>query len=418
MALISIVTVTLIFFSNCSKFAPNEFQIVSPLEDGTGSELFTKESWEKSFSKKFGHHTPIVDIPSDVHLNEWDAFAWEAQYYVRALSVMAKITGESRYLDMAERIIDYVMDHRDSVKVESGSLDLMAEPYDLAPLKYLANVNLPFPGWRSQLDGQTRVETLHTGQIVNGFLHYVELVLSDHRFADRWPRATSYLNSFDSIISEHLDTFAAHHLPGVPGSFYYSQVRMAKLSPTGVNPLNFSATISTAMLIIDQLKNQQVYYPYIQNVVEYWKASLEVDARGALVWKYNPYKSALLGEQGGLYPVEDIEHAQLELDLVVRAFKDGRYGIDTQLMQALTRTLIENIYKGGTVELPSWRVDGSAEMAPDPGRTHALAIGWIELNSFSSEVCRLTKNHYRKYFSTPQWSRPFLGFAEILRLCS
>ena len=86
--------------------------------------------------------------------------------------------------------------------------------------------------------------------------------------------------------------------------------------------------------------------------------------------------------------------------------------ITAEDMARLANTWIENIYLGnGSL---AFYVDGSGVL--DTARSYHAGSDWIDLAEFDPTVLNIVIEIYDKHVPKPTWARPFLGWAELLRL--
>ncbi len=91
---------------------------------------------------------------------------------------MAQTYQDSKYLDYAVSMIDYMLYQRDDVRAARGELDVLQKPYVKAPPFYLNNRDLAAPCWRHKTDCKTILD----GQITSGIMHFVRLVMESGNF--------------------------------------------------------------------------------------------------------------------------------------------------------------------------------------------------------------------------------------------
>jgi hypothetical protein len=121
--------------------------------------------------------------------------AWHGHYWLRAFVSMAQTYQDSKYLDYAVSMIDYMLYYRDDVRAARGDLDVLQEPYVKAPPFYLNNRDLAAPCWRHKKDCKTILD----GQITSGIMHFVRLVKESGSFGAYEATADNYLVSVPVI---------------------------------------------------------------------------------------------------------------------------------------------------------------------------------------------------------------------------
>jgi hypothetical protein len=146
--------------------------------------------------------------------------AWHGHYWLRAFVSMAQTYQDSKYLDYAVSMIDYMLYYRDDVRAARGDLDVLQEPYVKAPPFYLNNRDLAAPCWRHKKDCKTILD----GQITSGIMHFVRLVKESGSFGAYEATADNYLVSVLETLSIWDETYV--YLPseyngGATGSYFW-----------------------------------------------------------------------------------------------------------------------------------------------------------------------------------------------------
>ena len=358
----------------------------------------TQSEWDVFFTSRYGSQDPMLNI---TEANTSGLFSWQAHYWLRAYVTMAKTFKDTKYLDKAVTLIDFLLKNRDKVRDAGGEIDISSDPYYLAPLYFLGNPNVPAPGWRRWVfDDHWRIQTLDDGQITHAIMRFVDLVYNNPEYSSYQAKAEQYLANVEEIVLTHDDSFAYAIVSDIPGSYCYQDPNgTLKDAPV---PFNHSATMGVALLLLDKIKGDvPEFRQKAEAILGYLKNHLKLQANDSYVWDY-----ALQSSKG---IVEDFNHAHIDLSFVVLAYKQG-LDLTEQDMQRFANTLTKNLYLGDG-ELAD-TVDG---VEPNTDKDYVpVAFDWIDLAEFDPSVLDIAKEVYNKYYSNPSWSRPYLGWAEIL----
>ncbi len=361
-----------------------------------------KSQWDVAFQSQYGTSDPMLNI---TNANEKGMFSWRAHYWVRAYVSMAQTYGDTKYLDKAVTLIDFMLDNRDEIRYARGELDLRSEPYVSAPLYYLNHRNEAAPGWRILAFGnEWRIQTLDDGQITHAIMRFVDLVHNKEQFSKYQEKAQKYLGIVEKIVNTHNSLFAFNRFDDIPGSYYYPNVNGKGLY-RGAVPFNHSATMGVTLLLLDRVKGGvPEYRQKAEAIVGYFKKHVRVTPNNAYDWDYNPQK-----QRGD----EDFNHAHIDLSLLILAHHQG-LKLSTEDMHRFANTLTKNVYLGNGKL--AWSVDGTQTKRKK--NYWPVGFDWIDLAQFDPKVLDIAQEVYKKHYSSPTWSRPFLGWAEILRWTS
>lgn len=368
--------------------------IVSPI-NSHGIE--TKSEWDAAFQKQYPSKDPLLDDPGPY---PGDVFAWQGHYWVRAYVSMAQTYGDTGYLDKAVTLIDHMLYHRDDARQARGELDIRAHPYVSAPLYYLNHRDEAAPGWRRYWDGD-RIEVVTDGMITQAIMLFVDLAYNDPRFSSYKTKAKTYLEKAEGTANIHNSEFVYGRFPEVPGSYYWPKPDGSGLY-SGTVPFNQSAIMASTFLLLHKVKGGVIEYRRkAEAVLDYWKMHVRLMSNEAYDWNYD------LRQPGD----EDFNHSHIDLVL----FNIG-YHFDlltSEDIQRLTNTFTKNIYKGNG-KLAQY-VDGSSIITSYESVGFEAAYDWIDLTRFNPVILTSAKEVYESHYANPTWSRPFLGWAEILR---
>jgi hypothetical protein len=358
----------------------------------------TQSQWDDAFRSMYPNQDPNLEDPGE---HPGDEFAWHGHYWIRAYVAMAQTYGETKYLDKAVAMIDHMFYHRDDARFARGELDILANPYYSAPVYYLHHRNEVAPGWRRLWDGKTRDDVVTDGMITQAIMRFVSLVLDTSGFSGYQAKAKEYLSKVEETVSSWNDTFAYDRY-GVPGSYWYPQSDGSEgLSSTEV-PLNQSAVMAATLLLLDDVKGGiPEYRKKAKAVLDFWRMKRRETSGNTYEWNYY-----LLNEGHG---VEDLGHSHIDMIFFLTAYRYGLMGKEE--MERLANTLILKLYKGNASV--AGYVDGSGS-----GNGYYAGFDWIELTPINRKALDIAKEIYDRHYSSPSWARPFLGWAEILRLSS
>jgi len=353
----------------------------------------SKTEWDNAFRSVYPGQEPLLGDPGDF---PGDIFAWQGHYWVRAYVSMAETYKDASYLDRAVRLIDYMFFHRDDARAVRGQLNIQNSPYVSAPQYYLNHRNEAAPGWSRLFGNQRRIEVVTDGQIVQSIMRFVELVQSKPEFGAFRAKAQEYVSKVEETVGIHDSSFVYERYKDVPGSYYYPRVDGTGLYTRDL-AINHSATMGVGLLLLDKLKGGGTEYGNkAKAILDYWKAERREISDQAYDWNY------YLRDSGD----EDFNHGHIDLSFINMAYRFGL--VSSTEMEKLANTLTEKIYKGGGSF--SNYLDGSSS-----SDSRTVGYDWIDLVQFDPLVLDIAKEAYAKDYSVPTWSRPFLGWAEILR---
>lgn len=366
-----------------------------PFPGGSAHAIESRRQWDAAFRLQFPGKAPLLGDPGG---HPGDLFAWHGHYWIRSYVSMARSFGDRVYLDRAATLIDHILAHREDTRAARGEVDPREHPYYSAPPRYLRHRDRAPPGWRRLWDGKDRVDLVTDGMIVQAILRFADLVLHCPSFSSYREKAQGYVREAEKTVRMWDETFA-YGRAGVPGSYWFPQTDGTPgISLTEV-PFNQSAVMAGALLLLDGIQGGVTEYRRkAEAVLVFWRNRRRETADGGYVWRYylvNPE-----------YGVEDLDHSQMDLSFLALA---DRFGLLTEEEgKRLAATLTRTIYKGrGRV---ASHVDGTGL-----GRGYLVGIDWIDLARHDPGVLAVAKETYAREERVPGWSRPFLGWAEILR---
>jgi hypothetical protein len=245
------------------------------------------------------------------------------------------------------------------------------------------------------------VEVVTDGMITQAIMRFVALVHDDPRFSAYRGKAADYTSRVEETVSMWDGTFAYNRF-GVRGSYWFPQTDGTPgLSSTEV-PFNQSAVMAATLLLLDRVKGGvPEYRRKAAAVLDFWrKKRREERAGGGSVYTWNYYLRTRE------YGVEDIAHSHMDLSFFIAAYRSGI--LSDGEMRSLADTLTRRIHKGGGKI--AGHVDGTGS-----GDGYNIALDWIDLAQENPQVLSLATAVFRANYAVPTWSRPLLGWAEILR---
>lgn len=320
---------------------------------------------------------------------------------------MAETYRDTLYLNQAENLIRFLLNQRDDRRLARGELNLDTQPYYSAPPVFLRDRQQAAPGWRvwdKEHHGYV-IETLHDGQITNAIMEFVLLVKSRPEFAALRSTADEFLKEVVRTVEIHRQCFLFNAVEGIAGSFFYPKPDGSGLFK-GALPLNHSLSMGTTLLQLFLLTGDSLYFHPAAALWEYWKSDLRPTESGGFTWHYHPQRPEVSHSANG---IEDVNHAHVDLRFLLYAFKAGL--VKESVLQRMANTLLRQIIQPDLTL--SFTVDGS-EFFRKPGYW-VIGIDWIDLAQFNPKVATVARQFYRKYYSPPTWSRPFLGWAALLK---
>jgi hypothetical protein len=360
----------------------------------------SKKDWDSAFQSRYGTSTPLTGISISRSTDLADLFSWDAHYWIRAYVSMAQTYGDPSYLDHAVKLIDFMFYNTDRNRQGRGQINVASEPYRSAPLYFLTRPGTPAPGWR-RWAGEWRIQTLDDGQITQAIMRFVDLVYSDPRFPGYKTKAQQYLAACEEIVKNHDSLYVYNRSAGITGSYYYPRPDGTGLY-SGAVPYNHSATMGTTLLLLDKVKGGvPEYRRKAEAILDYLKNSWRLQ-NNRYVWDYHPQQPSVGG-------VEDFNHAHIDLSFVVLAYKRG-LNLTRDDMRRFANTLNQMYLGNGEI---TWKVDGTQTNTAK--NYWPIGFDWIDLAEFDPAVLNIAKTVYAKHYPNPTWSRPFLGWAEILR---
>jgi hypothetical protein len=374
--------------------------ILMILNSHSYAQINSKADWDAVYKARYGDSVPLLDIYNG---DEKGQFSWHAHYWIRAFTSLAYTYRDTSYIKKAISLIDHILLYTDDDRYARGELDLENEPYVSAPLYFLKNRSEAAPGWRNGEFGDGwRIQTLNDGQITNAIMRFADLVLSDMKFSAYHSKAKEYVIEAEKIVNSHDSLFEFNRFPDVPGTYYYPKSDGSGLWTGGV-PFNHNATMAVTLLLLDKvLGGTQEYRKKAEAILDYFKSYAEIKENNSYCWNYNFRQANPI--------VEDFNHAHFDVSFFILAYRRGLELTEEDMLR-FANTLTENIHQeNGQL---TWFIDGTNDRSQDS--YWPIGFDWIDLAEFNPSIFEIAKDFYANNYSNPTWSRPFLGWAEILR---
>ncbi len=321
---------------------------------------------------------------------------------------MGKAFDECKYAQLAEELIDFMIDNRDDARNHRGEIDILQSPYISAPSVYIKNRKMAAPAWRTfdnHLNGW-RLFMHENAQIVQAIMYFVEMVMSNDTFVKFRPKAKFYIAAVEQTVEAFDASFVYQRFPKIPGSYYYPSIDGHSLY-NGAVEYNMNASMGTTLLLLDKAKGGvPEYRRKAEAIAGYFMAHVQLKSDDAYIWHYHPQKPWIGLTSSG---IEDFSHAHVDIGFHIMAYKCG-LGFTRLDMQRFSNTLVKRIYLGDG-EL-AWSVDG--QEINSIKKFSPIGFDWISLCEFNPEILSIAITVYKKHYPKPSWSWPFLGWANIL----
>ncbi len=222
--------------------------------------------------------------------------AWGQAYQLTALVEMLDATHDSKYAQQFARLADWVAAARDD---HHGLRDEVRDGVE--------------PAWGSTgySKGRRYVWAVHTGVIAAPMARFAAVVRSDSSLSLRWKAdADRLLKIARDAVRVHADEFREG--PGPDEGYVYCPYLKKHL------PLNMQNALALAWLAIDDATKTQIYRERVTCLARFLKHRLRtMEEDGSYVWAYWP---ALESTDTTF---EDISHAAINVDFMVRCFEHG-----------------------------------------------------------------------------------------------
>jgi hypothetical protein len=251
---------------------------------------------------------------------------------------------------------------------------------------------------------------LDTGVIAQAIMYFVYEVWDDPRFASYRPTADQFLAQLEPIVySYDYEWVDDPPVCGCPGFYIYASC--GGLCSTGsLLMYNQGATMAKALLLIDRVKR-------LKNETPDPALLHKADASAAYFLQFVRLSGeAYDWDYGGCLEggMEDIDHAHLDLSLVIWAKKFDLGGLTTTDMTRLAGTMHKVLSSDADPNDTSATVDGLGVPQSNWDRV-PVGFDWIDLTEYDPTLLDGTIQIYNTHLTDETGSRFFLGWAEILR---
>jgi hypothetical protein len=222
--------------------------------------------------------------------------AWGQAYQLAALVEMLAVTRDSKYAQQFVKLADWVAAARDDRH------DLRDEIRDRVQ-----------PAWSSTAysKGKRYVWAVHTGVIVAPMARFAAVVRSDSALSARWGAdADRLLKIAQDAVGVHAEEYREG--PGPNEGYIYCPYLKKHL------PLNMQNALAEAWLAIDDATGGRKFRERVTCLARFLEHRLRaMEEDGCYVWAYWP---PLEGSENSF---EDISHAAINVDFMVRCFEHG-----------------------------------------------------------------------------------------------
>ena len=242
------------------------------------------------------------------------SIAWSQAYQLAALVEMFDATRNARYAQLIIKLSDWIAEARDD---RHGFRDEVRDGV--------------LPAWSSTgySKGRRYVWAVHTGMIVDPMARFAAIVRNDARLKAQWGTdAARLLNVAQEAVSVHDEEYRAG--PGPDEGHVYCPYLKKHL------PLNMQNALAQAWLAIDDATGTPAHRERIVRLAWFLKHRLRSMDDGSYVWAYWPPL------EGTSDSFEDISHAAINVDFIVRCFEHEVVFQSSDLMR-LEKTLLSRI---------------------------------------------------------------------------
>jgi hypothetical protein len=387
--------------------------------------ISSKRQWDSIFAARYPNGDPGFSVTANDSAKE--QYAWHNHYWIRAYLVMANTYGDTSYLNKAVALIDHMRENTDRKRFLRGELGLV--DYGSGTIAVMQTVycrknpgasvcaGIPTTGpmampnsWRRIYNGEWRIETLTDGMILQPISRFIDLVGNDDRFRAYRSKAGSYAQFVDSVVRTHEDLYSWTRDTAVPGSYWY--IRPSDPFATGKPsdqrlasdelPFNHSATMAVSLLLLDKnMGGKPEYRRRADSILAYFK-KYATESDGAMQWPYQLRRPT---------DIEDFMHGSVDLGFLVLARQLGRPGLTDEDMRKLARVVTRKVYDGnGGIY---GEIDGTGGLSA-PYASGTVGLEWIDLAAWDSSLVPIVRAVLEKNVPSPDWSRPFLAWANLL----
>jgi hypothetical protein len=339
----------------------------------------TQSDWDARFAASHDQTIPGLD-------GDPETFAWHGHYWVRAYLSMARVHGDTKYLDLAVTTIDHWLAHSD-----------------------------PQAGWGTSLGNAQQF--LDTAMIAQAIMYFVYEVWSVPAFSAYRAAADSYFSRLEPMV--HFYDYAWVDSPplcGAPGFYRYATCGPNETdlcSTASLVAYNQGSAMAKTLLLMDlvgRLKGQRPD-PGDRDKADAAAAyflRFAALSSGAYSWQYD-------GCQTNVHVLEDVSHGHIDLSLLVWAYRFGLGGLSYTDMSRLASTLATVLNGAAGPADVSLYVDGSGLPASNWDRV-PVGYDWIDLSEYDPALLDQVIDVYNTHLVGEPGARFFLGWAELQRV--
>lgn len=240
--------------------------------------------------------------------------AWGQAYQLAALVEMFDVTRDAKYAQLIVKLSDWMADARDD---RHGFRDEVRDRV--------------LPAWSSTgySKGKRYVWAVHTGMIVAPMARFAAIVRREPTLTNQWGAdASRLLKVAEEAVAAHTDEYRDGPRPD-EGHVYCPYLKKHL-------PLNMQNALARAWLAIDDATQTPKHRERLTRLAQFLKNRLRPMDDGAYVWAYWP---AL---EGVTESFEDISHAAINVDFMVRCFEHGLVFLPAD-MARLEKTLLVRV---------------------------------------------------------------------------
>jgi hypothetical protein len=275
-------------------------------------------------------------------------------------------------------------------------------------------------GWGLSLG--TAQQMLDTGMIANAMMDFVYEVWKDGdgRFASYRPKANEYMARLQPILAAYEDQWVQWTASvGIAGTYIYKTCGdgSSLCGNTAYLEYNQGAVFVRAMLLMYQVQQRmqwagmnvtpnKAYLHKAEGQAFYFLSFAQLQADGGYTWSY--------GGSRPNEPLEDVGHGDLDMYFLLWAHKFVYWEITDSVVAGLDKTINRMLNAGAATNDVSFYVDGTGTNRGDQDQSQ-VAVDWIDLVDIDTRLLGKIANVYNAQLQSRVWSRPMLGWAEIMR---
>jgi hypothetical protein len=351
----------------------------------------TQADWDAKFDAANPNGLPDLD-------GNAETYAWMTHYDIRAYVSLAATFGDVKYMDRAVATIEREWHDSDWPGLYSPGV-------------------VP-KGWGLSLG--TAQQMLDTAMIANGMMDFVYQIFRDARFAVYRPKALEYMSRLEPILAAYEDQWVQWAVTsGIAGTYIYKTCgdHFSLCDNTAYLEHNQAAVFIRAMLLMYQVQSRmqwhginitpnKTYLHKAEGQAIYFKSFAKLQADGGYTWSY--------GGARPNEPLEDVGHGAMDMSFLLWAHKLVWWEITDSVVLGLDHTINRMLDAGASTSDVSFYVDGTGTNRGDQDQSQ-VAVDWIDLVDIDANLLRKIANVYNAQLQSRVWSRPMLGWAEIMR---